>query len=245
MKVKTVLIAALSLALAGAAGAADLPAKAAAPANAFQYPQTSGLYWGLGVEGAAGPANVTSTTPGTNPSSLVTDQAGVFGIVGYVWNVPNTSMFTAAEGWFGWTNFNGSTPGFSFSGPAAFKQRLLVGAPTDQILAMFPNIFGNLTPPPFVVPAGQSILNTKGYLAAAINENDVSANFAAGKNSVWTVTPEIDLGVLAAVSTGTVIDAYGFVKLGDRAICVGAVANLAGGCANMQPTYGGAIAFKW
>jgi hypothetical protein len=231
-----------ALLLASMAMAADLPAKAASP-NPFQYPQASGFYYGIGTAGAAGSASVSSTTPGVNPSSVVTDQIGIYGIIGYAWNVSNTSMFTAAEGWFGWTNFNGTAPGFSFSGPAAFKQRFLVGAPTDQILALFPNIFGTLTPPPFTPPAGQTISSTRGYIAGALNEDNISANFVGvGSKQVYAFAPEFDVGVLAQLSGGTAIDAYGFVKFGDRAVCVNAPG---GGCGALTTTYGAAMALKW
>jgi hypothetical protein len=247
MRIRPAVLAAALSVIAGAAWAADLPPiKAApAPANAFQYPQTSGVYWGIGTAGGAGSASITSTTPGVNPSSIVTDQIGVYGIVGYAWNVPNSAMFTAAEGWFGWTNFNGNAPGFSFSGPASFKQRLLVGAPTDQIMALIPTIFNNVTPPPFTPPTGITISSSRGYIAAAFNEDDVSANFAAGSNKVWAFTPEIDVGLLSQFQSGPAADTFAFVKFGNKAFCVGALAHAAGGCGSMSTTYGGGLALKW
>lgn len=237
------LLSAALIALAGPSFAADMPIKAkalAAPANPFQYPVGNGFYFGVGTIGGGGAAHVNA--PGINSAALVTNQIGVAGIAGYVWNVPNSAMFTAVEGWFGWQNVNGSTPGFSFSGPGMFKQRVLVGAPVEDITAFFPSL--TIAPPPFpVLPPGQAITTTKAYLGFVLDEDDISANFMEASNHVWQVSPGITVGALALLTKGTALDAFAEVKFADRAICVGSTMGL--GCGRVGTTYLAGLALKW
>lgn len=230
----------MSVALLGivaCAHAADMPIKA--PANPFAYPASSGLYFGVGTVGGGGSAQVNA--PGVNSASLVTNQIGVAGIVGYTWGVAGSPMFVAVESWFGWNNINGSVPGLSFSGPAQFTQRFMFGAPTDQILSVLPISNANLTPPPFVLPPGQSVLSSKAYIAGEITEKDVSLNVGAVSNRQWTVVPGISVGVLNVLTKGNVIDTAAVVEFDDKGVCIGGGA----GCGKLSTTYLARVAFKW
>lgn len=226
--------------LGGAVYAADMPMKAP-PANPFAYPTASGFYFGVGTVGGGGNANV--NVPGVNSASVVTNEIGVAGIVGYTWGVANSPMFVAVESWFGWNNINGSAPGVSFSGPAQFTQRFMFGAPTDQIFAVFPNLFNSasLTPPPFLLPPGQSVVASKAYLAGEITEKDVSLNVGAASNKQWTVVPGISVGVLNVLTKRSVIDTAAVIEFDDKGICIGGGA----GCGKLSTTYLGRVAFKW
>lgn len=234
------LLAAVLMTGTGPAIAADLPAKKVAATSPFQYPVGSGWYVGIGSEGGGGSANVTA--PGINSASLMTTSIDVHGLVGYVWAVPNTSMFADVEVRGGWTNFNGETAGFSFSGPAAFEQRFAVGAPTDQILAMFGNLFGGLTPPPFTPPAGQAITWTKGYIGVTLDERDISLNYALTSNKVWAIAPGLTIGAKNLLSGGTLIDVYAKVRFDDKGMCVGAPVT---GCGSVGTTFLAGVNLDW
>lgn len=239
---KYLLCAALAAVIASPAIAADMPVKAA-PYNPFAYPAASGWYFGVGTVGGGGTANV--NVPGVNSAALVTNEIGVAGIVGYVWGVANSPAFAACEAWGGWNNFNGSTPGFSFSGPVQFTERCIVGAPTDQIFSVFPNVFNAATfsPPPFTLPAGQSIVTSKAYVGAELTEKDVSGNVGALSNRVWTVAPAVTFGVLNVLTKGSVIDTGVAIEFDDKSVCIGG--GTSGGCGKLSTTYLARVAFKW
>lgn len=219
--------------------AADMAVKA--PANAFMYPAGSGFYWGVGSAGGGGPANV--SVAGINDNRLVTNQISVYGLAGYAWQMPNSPMFTAVEGWFGYTNFNGASQGLSFSGPIAFKQRFLVGAPMDQIAAFFPT--WGLTLPTFpVLPPGQAVVSTKAYFGGTLDENDRSLDFGAtSSGKVWGVTPGITLGVLAQLTSGSMLDVFTQIKFNSQGQCVGNTLGL--GCGKLGNEYLAGVALKW
>jgi hypothetical protein len=234
----------------GAARAADQnppvkKAAAAAPVNPFQYPTGTGWFFGIGTEGGAGSATVpTATSAGINPNSVTTTTIDAHFLVGYVWAVPNTSMFTTIEARAGWQNFNGSTPGFSFSGPLAFEERFTVGAPIDQIMAVFPNIFGtSVTPPPFTPPVGQSITWTKWYIGATFDQRDISLNFGETANKTWALAPGMVLGTKNLLSGGTLMDAYAKVRFDQKGFCVGST--LGAGCGNLGTSYLAGISLDW
>lgn len=220
------------------ARAADMPVKAIA--QPFAYPSGSGFYFGVGSVGGGGPANV--NVAGVNDASLVTNQISANILAGYAWNVPNSSKFLAIEGWGGWQNFNGKTPGFSFDGPLTFKERFIFGAPVADIASFFPT-WGLALPTFPVLPAGQSITTTKAYMGATLTEDDISLNFGPTSNRVWTVAPGITVGVLGRLTSGSVIDTFVEVKFDDRGVCVGNTMGL--GCGTVHKTYLAGVALKW
>lgn len=239
MKTKLFCAVALIAMACGHSFAADMPI-VKAPANPFAYPAGNGFYFGVGSVGGGGPANV--SVVGLNSNSLVTNQIAVGGLVGYAWNVPNSAMFAAVEGWFGYTNFNGTAQGLSFSGPAMLKQRFLFGAPVDQIAAFFPT--WGLAPPTFpVLPPGQAVKSTKAYVGATIDENDISLNFGNTSNKVWEITPGVTVGVLAQLTSGSVLDVFSQIKFHTQGHCVGNTAGL--GCGTIGNEYLAGVALKW
>lgn len=225
------------------ASAADLPVKARPPLLSAVYPVTQGLYFGVGTLGGGG--TVSASVPGVNSNSLVSNQIGVGGILGYVWNVPNTAMFAAAEGWFGWQNFNGSQQGFSLTGPATFTQRVMVGAPLNDIAALFPTL--NLQVPPFpTLPGGQAASNIKPYLFASLTEDDITIDVAgAGSNKDWRFSPGIGIGMLGQLTSGSVVDVFAMTKFPQKGVCVGTGLPQGEACGSVATTYLIGAALKW
>jgi hypothetical protein len=233
----TAILVTAAVALSLPAESADLPLKAT-PAP-FLYPAANGLYWGIGTIGGGGNANV--SVPGFNTASLVTNQISINGIVGYAWNVPNSSMFSAVEGWFGFNNFNGNQAGFDWSGPATFTQRVLLGAPLDTVMALFPN-FGITIPPFPPLPNGQTATNVKPYLFGSISEDDVSINFGAAANKDWRISPGFGVGALGQLSNGTAVDVFAMMKFPQKAFSVGPDVVATGG---LGTQFLAGLALKW
>jgi hypothetical protein len=231
-------------ALCGSAVAADLtlPAKAPPKIN-IAYPSTSGIYFGIGTLGGGG--TVSATVPGVNSNSLVSNQIGVAGIVGYVWNVPGSAYFAAAEGWFGWQNFNGAQQGFSLTGPATFTQRVMVGAPLNDIAALFPTL--NLQVPPFpTLPGGQVASNIKPYLFGSLTEEDVTLDIAGmGSNKDWRLSPGMGVGMLGQLTSGSVVDVFAMTKFPQKGVCIGAGLPAGQACGSVGTTYLAGLALKW
>ncbi len=230
------------LALPAMASAADIPVLKAPAKLSFAYPATSGFYFGVGTLGGGG--TVSATVPGVNANSLVSNEIGVAGILGYVWNMPNSAYFAAAEGWFGWTNFNGSAPGFSLTGPATFTQRVMVGAPLSDIAALFPTF--NLSPPPFPpLPNGQTATNIKPYLFGSLTEEDISINLGLASNKAWQLAPGVGIGMLGQLTSGSIVDVFAMTKFPQKGTCFGN--GLPGGsaCGSVGTTYLAGLALKW
>jgi hypothetical protein len=226
--------------------AADMPLKArprAALSLPTAYPTASGFYFGIGTMGGGG--SVSASVPGVNSNSLVSNQIGVGGILGYAWNVPNSQYFAALEGWFGWQNFNGSAPGFNLTGPATFTQRVMIGAPLSDIAAVFPN-FG-LAPPPFPpLPNGQTASNIKPYLFGSLTEDDITIDLAgAGSNRDWRLSPGLGVGMLGQLTSGSVVDVFAMTKFPQKGICIGAGLPAGQACGSEGTTYLAGLAVKW
>src|SRR5260370_22780849 len=109
MKIRSLFFAACAALCATSAIAADLPVKA--PASFLSgYPyERSGFFVGIGTEGGGG--SVTANVPGLPNAALSTTSAGIYGTVGYAWGSKNSNVAVTCEADFGWTNFNGNTPG--------------------------------------------------------------------------------------------------------------------------------------
>lgn len=242
---KTIMLAAmLSLAATSAFAADMMPLKAPAKASLLSaaYPTANGFYFGIGTLGGGG--TVSASVPGVNTNSLISNEIGVAGIIGYVWNVPNSQMFASAEGWFGWTNFNGSSPGFSLSGPATFTQRLMVGAPLSDIAALFPTL--NLSVPPFPpLPNGQVASNIKPYVFGSLTEEDISVDLGAASNRDWRVSPGIGIGALGQLTSGSVVDVFAMTKFPQKGVCVGNGLPQGQACGGVGTTYLAGLALKW
>ena len=233
---KKLLLAAVAALFAIPALAADLPTKAPQFQPTLSL-ATGGFYFGAWTTGGIGSVQgsaLANLGPGVNPASVTAVEAGVGGLVGYLWNMPTcATCFLAAEGWFGWQNINGNTVGFSFSGPLMAKERLLYGADTGTIAAAFPQLFPFPVPP--FPPSLGNITNIKPYLYFALDEDDVSLNVPGlAANKLWSVSPEFGLGAKGQVSASVAVDVFAGVKLPQKGVCVGSFAAL--GCAGMGTT---------
>jgi hypothetical protein len=162
-----------------------------------------------------------------------------------VWNVPNSAYFAAVEGWFGVTNFNGSAPGFSFGGPATFTQRVMVGAPLNDIAALFPT--WNLQVPPFpTLPGGQVASNIKPYLFASLTEDDRTLDiFGAGSNKAWGFSPGVGIGMKGQLTSGSVVDVFAMTRFPQKGFCVGAGLPQGQACGSVGTTYLAGLALDW
>lgn len=231
------------LATTSLAQAADQALPTKAPKLSLAYPLSSGLYFGLGTMGGGGSVN--GTVPGVNSNSLISNQIGVAGILGYTWNAPNSQYFAAVEGWFGWQNFNGSAPGFSLTGPATFTQRVMVGAPLNDIAALFPTL--NLTVPPFpTLPGGQAASNIKPYIFASATEDDITLDIAGvGSNKDWRVSPGLGVGMLGQLTSGSVVDVFAITKFPQKGVCLGTGLPAGQACGSQGTTYLAGLALKW
>lgn len=230
------------LLLGTVAHAADMPVKAA-PKISFAYPSTQGFYFGVGTMGGGG--KVSGDVPGVNTNSLISNEIGAALILGYVWNVPNSAYFAAVEGWFGVTNFNGSAPGFSFGGPATFTQRVMVGAPLNDIAALFPT--WSLQVPPFpTLPGGQVASNIKPYLFASMTEDDKTLDILGmGSNKVWGFAPGAGIGMKGQLTSGSVVDVFAMTRFPQKGFCVGSGLPAGQACGAVGTTYLAGLALDW
>ena len=227
------------------ARAADVAtAPAVAKTNPFAnlaagYPyQTQGLYYGVYTEGGGG--SVQGTATGVNSNSLVTNEIGVGGTIGYAWGVPKSNVFVATEAMFGWKNFNATNAGFSLSGPASFEQRIKIGTPLNTFLSMLPGL-GLPSAPPFpAMPNGQTVSNVQAYIMAGIHEDDNSLAYGLQANRQWTIAPSIGIGMLGQLPNGVATDVWVETVFPDKSICAGPYA-----CANTGQKVLAGLAFYY
>lgn len=203
----------------------------APPSFVFPYSK-SGWYAGIGTLGGGGSVSVSGT--GVNQNSLNTNQIGIYGTIGHIWNIGNSPMFAAIDQSVGYVNVNGSAPGLSYTGPADFETRFIVGAPIDQIAAFFPSL--GIQMPTFQnLPSGFTAKATKFYMGAAVHVSDDTLSFGGAKNTVWGVSPTIiPAGVLVQLTNGSVADFSTEVRLNDRGICTTGPVSSACGRANIE-----------
>lgn len=215
-----------------AAFAADIPTKAP-PVQPFQYPQASGWYAMVGTEGGGG--SVSISAPGVNTNSLVSNSIGINIGVGYTQAIANSSMFWALEGSAGYTNFNGSAPGLSWSGPLEFDFRGIVSAPINQIAAFFPSL-GITMPSLSGLPAGFTAVSSRYYIGAGFDATDNSLAFGSNLNKVWGFAPTVyPAGMLVQLTNGSAADIYTKVRLNENGICTNSTAlGMACGRANVE-----------
>jgi hypothetical protein len=224
--------------------AADLQPKARPLAIEHLDLNVNGVYFGLWSTGGLGSiqGSALQVNPGINPNTITATEAAIGGLVGYYWQLnAATGQFVALEGMLGWQNINGNSQGFSFSGPATGKIRVLTGAPAATIAAFFPQLF------PFPVagfPASiGAVTNIKPYIYGAVDFDDVSVNVGGLANRDWNIPPELGLGMLGQVSPTMVVDVFAGVKLPQRGLCVGPAG--AAACAGMGTTAVAGFALKW
>lgn len=221
MKMRTMLLAALAcFGIAVSAQAADVgPPLKALPIQTYG---TDGTYFGVFTQGGGGSVN--SSVAGVNTASLVTNQIGIGGAVGYAKSFGAAGAFMAGELMASVNNVNGSQPGFSWNGPASFEERFKIGMPLDKVLAVIPNL-GLPTAAPFpVLPQGVTLLNTKSYLFGAFHQDDNSYAVAGlPAFSAVKLSGGIGTGMIGQLSNGTALDAWAEVVFANSAHCFGAI----------------------
>lgn len=219
--------------LAAPVEAADISTKAPIVVpNGYPY-QSSGLFFGAFTEGGGGSA--TAGSPGVNPASLTTTDAGLGLTVGYAWGTKASAFAYSAEADFGFTNFNGNNTGFALSGPLSFEQRFVIWTPFTNLATLLPNlpnIFG--TVPPFqTLPVGVTASNLQSGLAFGVREKDISLAFAGLQaNKEWLVEPVIKLMMMEQLSNGTALRAWAGVAIPTQGHIIGPIP---GSTATMGP----------
>ncbi len=187
---KRLVLAAVAALLSTAAGAADLPLKAAPKWSLGAYPTLNGVIVGLYTEG--GGSSVTASIPGVPPASLTTTTAAIGVTLGYMWTPRNSPVTFSVEGDVCAQNFNGNTAGFSLQGPICLEQRVMAFAPWEKLLAAVPSIpnpFSAISPFAFqsgVTPVGNAVAG----IGFGFYERDISTAFMGVQSGkVWRVEP--------------------------------------------------------
>lgn len=204
------------------ASAADLPTKAA-PAGFQAYPsQHCGMYYGVGTFGSTG--SVENAAVGTQMT-----QAALGAVVGYTCPVGAGYWFVDGIGAF--SNFNGSTNGFSLNGPASFKERFGVGAPVNLIISQIPGLSSlqNALPSLLPLPAGVTVVTSNPYIFASFDQDDVGTNFivngaSVGSNREWLLSAGFGIGNKIRLTNGVVFDPFVEYSIPSSKVCVGIVA---------------------
>jgi hypothetical protein len=226
MKITSLMALSASLMLSGAAMAADLPLKAPASTWLNSYPYgTSGFFFGVFTE--AGSSAVTGSVAGVGSASLTSTAAGAGFTAGYSWGRAGSNVAYSLEGDFGWTNFNGSAAGLSFSGPLAFEQRFVAFTPLATMLSYLPSFPSLGTVAPFnPLPAGVTASKLQVGLMLGLDENDISSNFVGvSSNNEWRVAPMIGIVAMEQLSNGTAVRSWIKTVFPEKGVCVGPVAN--------------------
>lgn len=216
MKLRTLLLAFLpTVALAGAAFGADLPAVKAIN-NAFTqgYPTKCGGYYGIGTGGNAGAVN-----GGAVGEQIV--QGDLDALIGY------TCPFAGNAFWFaevqgGFSNLNGASNGLSLSGPGVFIERAGVGSPIQQYLAgILPNMNLPALPSLPATPGATPQASPASYAFAGLVEQDFGAQVAGASAHDWILAPIIGVGLLTRYSNNMVIDTWaGWQMNATNSICL-------------------------
>lgn len=211
--------------------AADISTKAPASSVFKGYPYgSSGLFFGVFSEGGGGSVN--ANVPGIGAASLTTTSVGIGGTVGYAWGSAGSPFAYSVEADFGFTNFNGNTPGLSMSGPLSFEQRFVAFTPLSSILNLLPNLpsLGTIAPFP-VLPAGVTASNLQTGLMFGIRETDISPNFTGlAANREYRIAPMVGIVAMEQLSNGTAVRAWVKTVFPEKGVCVGPVKTNA--CAN-------------
>ena|ERR1700756_3870148 len=190
---KRLVLAAAAALLSTAAIAADLPVKAPSIPSPYAF-AAGGPFFGLFTEAGGGP--VTASIPGVATASLTTNSAAIGVTVGWSHKFSNGLLGTIEADACA-KNFNGANAGFSAAGPVCLAQRVMVFAPTDQVLSLLtfanvPNIFSNIAA--IVAPPGSTVKNSWLGIGGEVYWNDMTIAYqGAGSNKVWSVNPALVL----------------------------------------------------
>lgn len=214
---KRLLIALAGALIASASYAADLPIKAP---QQIGYPVGAGFYYGIAALGDA-------TSIQNGPVGAAQLQGGGGLVVGYTFPIAGSFGFVELGGYI--QNINGSTQGFSFSGPVKFQQTVGLGADGIlQTLAAFAPFGGGSPAMPSLplLPAGVTIVGQHMYVHATIEEADVTSQFTVPvvgnfSNREWTIRAGGGIGFLNRLSNNTVLDLRTTAFADSTEVCVG------------------------
>lgn len=176
-----------------------------------------GIYFGFNTMGVAGAVN--NGIPG---ASIV--QGDIGATIGYgcpIGNAPGSFWFV--EGNFDFANLNGNAAGLGLTGPAHFEQRVAVGGPLSNVLALLPSSpFGGLAVPSVpLCPANVTCGQQYPFVFASLHEQDISGQLGLEKNREWLFSPGIGTGLESRWSNGVVLDVWAEFKLDSTALTLG------------------------
>ena len=208
---------------AGSSSAGDLPSKAIANPFSKPYSLTScGAYFGINSIGSNSGVNGATVQPGTQ---IV--QAGIGGQVGYGCPINAASgSFWFVEAMADVTNLNGSTSGFSLSGPAEFTERFGAGTPLNQMLSLIvPSSASVAVPNLPTLPNGVTAGPANPYAFVSLHEKDISLSNGLTQNREWLISWGVGLGVRYRLSNQIVADVFAEYTANTQSICVGSIGN--------------------
>jgi hypothetical protein len=199
------------------AGDINSPATKAVP---YAYPTTKcGLYFGLNTMGSTGAVN--------NNTAQIGAQI-VQGAIGLTlgWTCPmGTQGYWFVDGMLGFANLNGSTNGFSLTGPAKFEERFGFGAPVNMLISLFPGLANLQSAVPSLIPlpTGVTVNTSNPYIFGAFHQDDVGINFGLGNFRQYLLSAGFGIGTKTRLSNGVVFDPFVEYIMPSTQMCIGPV----------------------
>lgn len=204
------------IAIAPAARAGDINAPALkAPALSYNYPTTKcGMYYGVNTMGSTGA--VENAAVGTQAT-----MAGIGLDLGYT--CPVGAGYWFADGSVDFANFNGSSNGFSISGPVMFEERFGFGAPINLIMGLIPGLSALQSAMPSLIPLPSNVtVNTSSpYVFGGFHQDDVGVANGFAANREFLLSGGIGIGNKIRLSNGVVFDPSVEYILPSSAVCLG------------------------
>ena len=208
--------------------ASDLNTKALPSLISNGYPSLKcGMYYGLNTMGSTGSVN--NAAVGTQIA-----QGDIGATLGYACPLSaDGSSFVFADGFFDFSNLNGSTNGLALSGPATFMQRVGLGSPISTMLNFFPSLNFPALPAIMPLPAGVTAGPSNPYMFAAIHEQAIGASVGLASGKEWLISPGIGVGMKTRLSNNVVFDTFAEWQMKSSSLCVGPISN---GCTTVGNT---------
>lgn len=230
----TLVLAVAAALMAGAAGAADLPVKAATPLVTAGYPYSgNGFYAGIGAVGAVANSGVAG-------SNLFSAGAALDLTAGYQWSLNcatngSCTNWAALQGSVQYTNLGTTTTcptgvSCSINSKWGFELDGLFGFPLTNVLSVMPNL-GTIFPALPALPAGVTAATSHPYLLVGLRADDVSGAYGLANGQVWTFQPAIGMGLRSQWTQGLAVDTSASCTFAGTGFTVGGVnANLGRDC---------------
>ena len=219
---KKCLIALAFAALVSPALAADVIPVKAAPAIGYPF-ISNGFYAGLGAVGDVAGTNVFGST-------VYQAGAAVDLTAGYQWAWAGGANWSALEASFQYTNVGASQaclgllggPTCTIKSQYGTEQRALFGFPVNIITGLLPNL-GTVFPALPALPTGVVTTAAHPYIWAGALERQVNSSIAGLTSSVWTIQPEIGMGIRNQWTQGLVVDTSTGCTVGNAGFALGGV----------------------